>query len=346
VGERIELFPAGERCVRAWSKRHQSKLVLLGKVVLLLLLTWGVWKTLASSWQELQNNPPTIHWGWIPVCGIIYLIGELGQTIFWHSVLRSTGQPVHLKETVFAFYASQIGKYAPGKALVLVIRAAILRREHLETTIIVATSFMEALLTMATGAAFAGVTIWLRARGEGSFSKTDELLLLTAAAIVLACGLPTIPWIWSRTLRLLGIGKLNPTAADKVARIPHRIMALGVLSVALGWIIQGLSLWAALRALGIEQNPLEHWAWHASVVALAVGAGFVSMIPGGFMGRELVHINMMKLLYPDAIATASALILRLVWLVAEALASSILYVWLKCRAKSRSPAAPVPVESR
>ena len=68
-------------------------------------------------------------------------------------------------------------------------------------------------------------------------------------------------------------------------------------------------------------------------VALAMVGGFLSLIPGGVVVREAVLAELMvphfEVIMPhlgQVIAVVSALLLRLVWLVAELVISGILYV--------------------
>jgi uncharacterized membrane protein YbhN (UPF0104 family) len=99
----------------------------------------------------------------------------------------------------------------------------------------------------------------------------------------------------------------------------------------LGW-----SLWATLRAIGVvDLEPIRHLPLLVAAVALAVVAGFASMLPGGLGVRDAL---LMQLLAPhcgSANALVAAVLVRLVWLVSELAACVILYVG----ARSREPGA-------
>ena len=45
-------------------------------------------------------------------------------------MLRETGQKVQFGEAVRAFYISQLGKYVPGKWMVILLRRVLLRRRR------------------------------------------------------------------------------------------------------------------------------------------------------------------------------------------------------------------------
>ena len=67
-----------------------------------------------------------------------------------------------------------------------------------------------------------------------------------------------------------------------------QVLLVGWLSIAGGWLMQGLSLWAVLRAVGAtDEGPLANWPLHTAAAALAVVAGFLTMIPGGLGGARI-----------------------------------------------------------
>ena len=103
----------------------------------------------------------------------------------------------------------------------------------------------------------------------------------------------------------------------------------------------GLSLWAVLKSLpgdllpdGVILDPwYSHWARMTTSVSLAVVAGFLSLLPGGLGVRELVLDELMAEPFGAVVAIVSAVLLRLVWLLAELLVSAILYIgWKRQRA--------------
>jgi uncharacterized membrane protein YbhN (UPF0104 family) len=103
----------------------------------------------------------------------------------------------------------------------------------------------------------------------------------------------------------------------------------GWLSILLGWVLFALSLWAALEAIGAGPASLfDALPRYTASVALAMVAGFAALTPAGLGVRDAI---LMELLAPvfasDAAATAlvSAVLVRLIWLVAELVISGILY---------------------
>jgi uncharacterized membrane protein YbhN (UPF0104 family) len=143
-------------------------------------------------------------------------------------------------------------------------------------------------------------------------------------------GMPVLPPVFRRVAQLLRLGKARPDLFERLSRIDYRTLAAGWLAIAAGWFLIGLSLWAARRAIGLESvDFLADWPRYTAAVSLATVAGFLSFIPGGLIVRDVILMEVLTLgLDHDAAATAlvSAVLLRLVWLVAELVISGILYV--------------------
>ncbi len=116
--------------------------------------------------------------------------------------------------------------------------------------------------------------------------------------------------------------------------------------MAAGWWVQGLSLWAVLRALGaVGGSPLENWPLHTAVSAMSVVAGFLAFIPGGLGVREFVIIEIFTPVYGPANALVSAILLRLVSVVSDALVSIILYLVRPTPASPDSDVGAEPLEA-
>ena len=110
----------------------------------------------------------------------------------------------------------------------------------------------------------------------------------------------------------------------------------GWLGVALGWVILGLALWACANACGpsVDLEPREV-ALYAAASALAVVAGFLSLIPGGLLVREAVLLPLLAPSLGAGRALVAVVLHRLITLVAEVLVSVILYLYV-VRRRSRA----------
>jgi len=120
-------------------------------------------------------------------------------------------------------------------------------------------------------------------------------------------------------------------------------MLLGGLLMTLTWIFLGMSLWATLRAIGIQDVGFAaYFASYVCCASLATVAGILSMIPGGFGVRDVVLADLVVRLFPHLTAADGAVasgMLRIVWLVAELVISGILYFFGPRKADNRTPPA-------
>ncbi len=81
-----------------------------------------------------------------------------------------------------------------------------------------------------------------------------------------------------------------------------------------------------LHALEEPATSLTNWPAYTAVIAMSVVAGFLALLPAGVGAREFVTIELLKMAGAgDSAAVVSAILLRLVSVVADVGISSILY---------------------
>ncbi len=295
-------------------------LVALAKLAVVLVVLWFVRRTLADAWDKLDEHPWRFHPGWLAASGVVYLLGLLPAAVYWHRVLRVLGQEPRLGESIRAYYISHLGKYVPGKAMVIVIRAGLVRGNRVNTAVAAASVFLETLTMMAVGAFLAAAILAVRFREH-------HVLLAVAVGLMVLAGLPTIPPVFRFLARLAGVGRANPAVREQLARFGQVTLLAGWAYMTVCWIVLGASLWLVLRGMSVEGLDLmAQLPLYVAAVALAMVAGFLSLIPGGAVVRELVLAELMVPHFGEVVAVVSAVLLRVVWLVAELIISTILYV--------------------
>jgi uncharacterized membrane protein YbhN (UPF0104 family) len=200
---------------------------------------------------------------------------------------------------------------------------------------VAASVFFETFSMLAVGAVMAALTL-------ACWHSDKPLLIALAVGAAVLLGLPTLPRLFELLLRMLGVARLNPTVGWKFRRIERRMLAVGWFSMGVGWLLQGMSLWATLRAMGAAvDGPLVDLSLNTAAVALSVVAGFLSQIPGGLAVREWVSAELIEPTYGASVAIVSAIFYRLVLVVSELAISTILYVagWRRAPRNS-APAEP------
>ncbi len=322
-------------------KRHQiiKWSLAAGKLAILVLLVWFVWGTLTKAYADLQQHEWHVVWPWLVLSGAFYILGTVPAAVYWYQLLRATHQEITRYAAFRAFLVSQLGKYVPGKAMVLVVRAALSRPMRVPTTLVTVTVFLETLTNMAAGSIVALLILAPRI-------AQDWKLPAAAAAMLLITGLPILPPLFKFALRYSGLVKLNPSAVNKLDHIGFRTIGWGGLMMAGGWWLMGLSLWAVLRSLGaLQAGPLENLPLNTAVAAMSVVAGFLALIPGGFGVREIVIIEIATPVYGPTNAVVSAILMRFVSVVSDALVSIILYLIRPTPAAPGDAIGAEPVEA-
>ena len=117
---------------------------------------------------------------------------------------------------------------------------------------------------------------------------------------------------------------------------------LEALVIAVGWLVIGLSLAAVLAAmhklppLALHLSELKAFAVLTAAIALATVGGFVSFTPGGLGAREWILAETLTPVIGSEHAIVAAVMLRIVWIVAEAAAAGALLIvdrqWNRSRA--------------
>ena len=296
------------------------------KLLIVLLVLWALRQTLEDAWSQLGEYQWRVRSGWVLASGILYLLGLLLAGIYWHHVLLVLGQDARLGESLRAYFVGHLGKYVPGKAMVVVIRTAMVRGRRIDTAIAAASVFFETLTMMAVGAFLAALVLAVGFRGEAP-------KFWGAVGLMLVAGLPTLPAIFKRLARLAGVGRSSPGLSLKLDNLGCGTLLRGWALMTLAWALLGLSYWAALEAMAIPGlDPIGELPRYTAAVALAMVAGFLLLVsPGGIGVREAALVALMipylKTLspHPELAAWASAALLRLVWLGAELVISAALY---------------------
>ena len=99
------------------------------------------------------------HPGWIVLSGVFYVAGLGFSAAYWCLLLRALGYRTPILRLVRGYYVGQMGKYLPGKAWALVMRASVAGGPDLPLSVGILTSFYEVLTTMAGGTLVAAVLL-------------------------------------------------------------------------------------------------------------------------------------------------------------------------------------------
>ncbi len=303
-------------------KTTKKRLLLVAKVLVLVMVVWFVHGTLLDAWRQLGKYQWSLNPWWLAAACGFYLAGLLPAGIFWWRLLRVCGQDARLGETLRAYYIGHLGKYVPGKAMVVVLRAGLIHSHRVDPGIAAASVFAETLTMMAVGAGLAAAVLAVRVHDA-------QELFWGAVGLAIASLAPTIPPVFRRLARMAGVGRSQPAVAENLQRLGYTTLLGGWLGMLVVWACLSLSFWATIRALGVgDLGPAEHFTGYLAAVSLSMVAGFLSLIPGGLGVRDAILLKLTSRLLPLAAAqaTLAAIMLRLIWLLSELVISGILYV--------------------
>ena len=305
---------------RWWSVVKQ-----LIRLSILAAVAWGIWRAFRRAHQGFADQEFSLRQvevTWLIISGVCYLAGLAPCWIFWHRTLQAMGQHPRWRESLRAFWIGHLGKYVPGKAMVVVLRTGLIHSERVNRTVAATSVFVETLTMMAVGAFLSSVIL---------LCTSDHVALtLLAVALMLCSGIPTVPPIFQRLVRLLRVHRANPDIEQAISGLNYRLMASGWVIITLGWVFLGLSLWATLRSFAagelVMMDSLRDVPLLTATVGLAMVAGFLSLIPGGLGVRDGILMTLLAPAYGAKVAVVSAILLRVVWLLSELVVSGILYV--------------------
>lgn len=286
-------------------------------IFVVVAIAYTVWKA-ANQLRQNEFDIRRVAWGWW-VCSLGCYIATLAfSCLFWHRVLLAFGQRPRIIDSFLAFFASQLGKYIPGKAMVVVIRTDLIRGDEVKTAPAAASVFVETLTWIFVGSAIASLLLIFRFR--------DQLALqVTAGVLTLAAGTLTWPPLFRKiALKVGGVGGRKIAKMYDGLNLPT--MATGWVLTAIGWCLNGFSLWLVLKGLPDTNVTWSDYPLALACVSLATVVGFVSLLPGGIGVRELVMIPLLGARFGSVNAIIAAVVIRVVWLAAELMTSGLIYL--------------------
>jgi uncharacterized membrane protein YbhN (UPF0104 family) len=311
-------------------------LVWMLRIVALLLVAWGVGGSVRTGLVELSKHQWSVDPVWLAAAGALYAIGLMPMGWFWRQTLVALKHPAPLLPTLRAYFLGHVAKYVPGKAMTVILRVAAVRKWVPSMRIALVSTFLETLTMMAAGAFLAAVI-------SAFVLHMQPLVSLGALAMACVAGVPTIPPV-ARLLASLGsergkgyTGRQNAPDASLASAttdvtanlqgINFLLLATGWIAATFCWLLLGASLWATLRAIGVDNiDPFGDLPRLVTAGTFAVVAGFLSQLPAGLIVRDAVLVELLAPFCGNANALVAAVLMRLVWLVSEVTVCGILYI--------------------
>jgi uncharacterized membrane protein YbhN (UPF0104 family) len=341
--------------------------------ILFRLLRWGI--TLAvlgavllaargsiDAWRRESDASriglKDIRWDWIGWSALAYAVSLFPSGLVLAQALRGLRQRVSLPLVTAAQLIGHLGKYVPGKAMVVVLRAAVLNRGPLRVSARVATAavVIETASLVAVGSVLSLALVVVL--DTPSWLRWGTALL--AAGGLVGTLPPVFRMVFSRRWGLVPAEEVEPLGGDSpaievVRRLPDvqnpsgrkglaarlvqpipldwtaKEMAESWLWCTISWVFTGLSMTAIVLALIPRPLPTDPWSLtliSSAAAMLAFVAGFLSLLPGGALVRELVLATLLQPAIGQGPALLAAVAARLVQLAVECVLCAGIWLWL------------------
>ena len=213
--------------------------------------------------------------------------------------------------------------------MAVILRVGQLHRHKVMIAPAVLSVFIETLIGFASGGILGAVLLqWIYVPSWLQWSA------LAAIPVALVC---LMPHPFRRILRSVSKTRLGKGLDKVLGAVDGRLMVRTVGYATLGWCFQGLALWWVLESLSQTQSGLlssysHGFVWLVCITSMSLGglAGFLSMLPGGALARELASIGILMSILPEPIALVATVLVRLTSICAELLmilGSRLIYQW-------------------
>ncbi len=343
--------PAGGRKVGGRDGTGESRGLRRSLSFALRLLILGIvgfffWLTLKKAWGQIVASDVAldwrkISWGMLALSVPSAMAGMIPSCFAWQKILNDFGQRVGWKVVFYAYFLGHFGKYVPGKAMAVILRVGALHRHGVAARPAVVSVFIETLTAIASGALLGAILLQFTA-----FPSSLRYAALASIPFAIVALLPhPFRWFVHRVAKSR-IGKMPPKIADA---INGRMMIRTVLTSILGWLLQGTALWLVLQALcmsvvdSVQGGAIAggfpqvgtFQGWIVCVASMSLGAfvGFLSLLPGGAVARELASTWILSSIVSQPIALLATVIVRLTSILAEM--TMIFISWVVQRSGTR-----------
>lgn len=295
----------------------------------------------------------TLRPEWLTASALLYLAGWLPSVWFWQRLMAVLGASPPFMLAMKAYYLGHLGKYVPGKAAAILVRASTLQSAGVPISVSIMTAMIETLMVMGVGLALAiGCAPFLLPSSAWQSFPSSVLILREhvwlGPLVVFAGTLIAVPMAAESVLRfatrkarqrIAGLQsqcsvavETQPTTSFSRPQLVKLLLA-GVFAFLPTWFTQGLSLGCLLLSIGaVDAVTFPDWLLWTGAIGAGNSLGFfVLFAPGGLGVREGILIACLAPTVGNPAAVAASGLLRLVWLAAELVAAGSLWLISKLK---------------
>jgi uncharacterized membrane protein YbhN (UPF0104 family) len=287
-----------------------AKLLPLLQVVVGLVLFAAVAVAAAREWHSVRDTIGELSPLALAVSGGLALVGLFASSLTWRALVHELGSDVSRHAAARIYLVGQLGKYVPGSLWAFVLQMELGRRAGVPRRRCVAAALAAVGVNMVIGLA-----IGLLALAPVADSRKTWLVVLLVPIGIVAIAPPVLTWEVDLLLRILRASPL-----DRAISWAGVLVASGWSAVS--WVAYGLALWVVVVS-GHEASA-EGLALCLGGVPLAMTAGFLVVVaPSGIGVREAALVAALSPIMPAGTALAFALVVRIVFTVADLVAAAL-----------------------
>jgi len=285
-------------------------------------------------WTEVDRHPTRLAWSWLTLAVVTSVVAWLPSAWYWRMLLGTLGPTPPWPQILRSYYGGHLGKYLPGKAAAIVIRAVLIKAAGVSPAAAALTVTVESVTYMWAGTLVAIILYPSLAPHlpERIVALADDPARRAGLCVLVICGgLAGLALLMRNYERLINIFRnTGKQAAVSQPVTPIRTVLGGAVVFLAAWWLQGLTLGLTIRAITDEPLAFSDWPFWTGTAAVALVGGFVAVFtPGGLGVREGLLMELLAGQLGPHDAVLVAVLMRGVALVSELFAAGALYYGVK-----------------
>ena len=301
---------ANTQAVRRWAWRVAQVVLTLALVAFAARQLWRQWSH--ASRAELRFD---LNVGWMLAASALVFVTYLLLIETWRRVLGRLGAHVAFSPAARVWFASNLGKYIPGKIWTVTAMVVMIGKEGVPAPTAGAAAVVMTLAQLATGFAVVILTS-LRAVQETA-GGVAGVAIATVGMIACLAAAPLIARQWNRIASRFGREQLS-------VDVPLSAVGIALAGCSVSWVLYGVAFRLLVYSLfGGAEGPTS--AYIAAYSASYLFGYLTLFAPGGLGAREVAMAAVLPALGLATQAQAAVItIASRLWLTGVELVPSVI----------------------
>ncbi|MBT3985321.1 flippase-like domain-containing protein [archaeon] len=275
----------------------------LAAVIIFFLVWYFLLHYNQIDWSSIVFNPV-----FLVISFVLLFLDYLMLANVWRVILKKLKSPLPFYKANKVYFASILGRYVPGKVMLLVGRIYLGGKEGVDKKIIITSIILEVALLVVSGIILFIPAIFF-------FDNIPLWLIIISMSLIPVILVLLIPSLFKRILNFgLKLIKRKPIKLDL-----HYRDILEILVMHLGrWLIDAMAIYFLFRSI----TPLPYDIIYVlpGIVGISTVAGVLAIVaPGGVGVREGALVLLLSPFVGAPMAILLSLVSRLWYVIAEVL---------------------------